>query len=119
MRFNVVENSLVDVLSNSPEWWTPTAGPKAVVRIAPGIRFFHGLGLRHQTVKLNDIPFDADLRIQIPDFSLIRLAMAKGGRPRQTFLYFPLFFLKSHKGLTSSFPRFCFANNLGWVMAKP
>jgi serine/threonine protein kinase len=46
---------------------------KAVVGIALGLRFAHGLGLLHGAVKASNILFDADRRIQIADFSLIRL----------------------------------------------
>jgi serine/threonine protein kinase len=43
------------------------------VGIALGLRFAHGLGLLHGTVKANNILFDARRRIQIADFSPIRL----------------------------------------------
>jgi serine/threonine protein kinase len=46
---------------------------KAVVGIALGLRFAHGLGLRHGAVKATNILFDADGRIQVADFSPIRL----------------------------------------------
>jgi serine/threonine protein kinase len=64
---------LATVLSNSPAWWTPTVKAKAVVGIALGLRFAHGLGLLHEVVKASNILFDADRRIQIADFSSIRL----------------------------------------------
>jgi serine/threonine protein kinase len=63
----------VDVLSNPPAWWTPTVKTKAVVGIAIGLRFAHSLGLLHGAVKASNILFDADRRIQIADFSPIRL----------------------------------------------
>jgi serine/threonine protein kinase len=43
------------------------------VGIALGLRFAHGLGLLHGAVKVSNILFDADRRIQIADFSPIRL----------------------------------------------
>jgi serine/threonine protein kinase len=46
---------------------------KAVVGIALGHRFAHGLGLLHRAVKASNILFDADRRIRMADFSLIRL----------------------------------------------
>jgi serine/threonine protein kinase len=46
---------------------------KAVVGIALRLRFAHGLGLLHEAVKASNILFDADRRIQIADFSPIRL----------------------------------------------
>jgi serine/threonine protein kinase len=46
---------------------------KAVVGIALGLRFAHGLVLLHGAVKGSNILFDADRRIQIADFSPIRL----------------------------------------------
>jgi serine/threonine protein kinase len=41
--------------------------------IALGLRFARGLGLLHPAVKGSNILFDADRRIQIADFSPIRL----------------------------------------------
>jgi hypothetical protein len=73
VRLYATEGSLADVLSNPPAWWTPTAKAKAVVGIALGLRFAHGLGLLHGAVKPSNILFDADRRIQIADFSPIRL----------------------------------------------
>jgi serine/threonine protein kinase len=67
------DGSLADILSIPPSWWTPTVQAKAVVGIALGIRFAHGLGLLHGAVKANNIHFDADRRNQIADFSSIRL----------------------------------------------
>jgi serine/threonine protein kinase len=46
---------------------------KAVVGIALGLRFAHGLELLHGAVKASNILFGADRRIQIADFSPIRL----------------------------------------------
>jgi serine/threonine protein kinase len=73
VRLYAIEGSLADVLPNSPVWWTPTVTAKAVVGIVLGLRFAHGLGLLHGAVKASTILFDADWRIQIADFSPIRL----------------------------------------------
>jgi serine/threonine protein kinase len=73
VRLYATEGSLADVLSNPPAWWTPTVKAKAVVGIALGLRFAHGLGLLHGAVKASNILCDADRRIQIADFSQILL----------------------------------------------
>jgi hypothetical protein len=65
--------TVADVSSNPPAWWTPTIKAKTVVGIALGLRFAHGLGVLHGAVKASNILFDADQRIQIADFSPIRL----------------------------------------------
>jgi serine/threonine protein kinase len=67
------ECSLADVLSNPPAWWTPTAKAKAIVGIALRLRFAHALGRLHGAVKPSNIFFHADRRIQIADFSPVRL----------------------------------------------
>jgi serine/threonine protein kinase len=67
------DGSLADILSNPPGSWTPTIKAKSVVGIALGLRFAHGLGLLHGAVNASNILFDADRRIQIADFSPIRL----------------------------------------------
>jgi serine/threonine protein kinase len=72
VRLYAAEGSLADVLLNPPGWWMPTAKAKAVVGIALGLRFAHGLGLLHGAVKASTILFDGDRRIQIADFSPIR-----------------------------------------------
>jgi serine/threonine protein kinase len=72
-RLHAAEPSLADVLSSPPAWWTPTAKAKAVVGIALALRFAHGLGLLHGAVKAENVFFDADRRVQIADFSPIRL----------------------------------------------
>jgi serine/threonine protein kinase len=73
VRLNAFEGFLADILLNPPEWWTPTVKAKAVVGIALGFRFVHGLGLLQGGLKASNILFDADRRIQIADFSPIRL----------------------------------------------
>jgi serine/threonine protein kinase len=72
-RLDATDGSLADVLSNRPAWRTPTVKAKAVVGMALGLRFAHSLGLLHGVVKASNILFDADRRIQIADFSPIRL----------------------------------------------
>jgi serine/threonine protein kinase len=61
------------VLSDSPAWWNSTAKAKAIAGIALGLRFAHGFGLLHGDLKASNVLFDADRRIQIADFSPIRL----------------------------------------------
>jgi hypothetical protein len=73
VRLHASGGSLADVLLNPPAWWTPTAKAKAVVGIALALQFAHGLGLLHGAVKADNVPLDADRRIQIADFSAIRL----------------------------------------------
>jgi hypothetical protein len=72
-RLCATKGSLADVLSSPPGWWTPIVKAKAVVGIALGLRFVHGPGLLHGTVKASNILFDANRLIQIADFSPIRL----------------------------------------------
>jgi serine/threonine protein kinase len=72
-RPDAAGGSLAEVLSDAPAWWTPTAKAKAIAGIAIGLRFAHGLGLLHGGLKASNVLFDADRRIQIADFSPIRL----------------------------------------------
>jgi serine/threonine protein kinase len=74
--------SLAEVLCDAPDWWTPTAKAKAIAGIALGLRFAHGLGLLHGGLEPSNVLFDADRRIQIADFSPIRLERAKWDRSR-------------------------------------
>jgi serine/threonine protein kinase len=74
VRLYASEDSLAGVLLNPPNWWTPTAKAKVIVGIALGLRFAHGHGFLHGAVKASNILFDANHRIQIADFSSIRLA---------------------------------------------
>jgi serine/threonine protein kinase len=62
--------SLAEILSVSPDWWTPTAKVKAVVGIVLGLRFAHSFGLIHGHLTANNIFFDGDHRVQITDFGL-------------------------------------------------
>jgi serine/threonine protein kinase len=72
-RLHASRGSLADVLANPPAWWTPTAKAKSAVGIALALRFAHGRGLLHGAVKVANVFFDADRRIQIADFSAMRL----------------------------------------------
>jgi serine/threonine protein kinase len=62
--------SLSEVVSTSPEWWTPTAKAKAVVGVVLGMRFAHSLGLIHGHLTGNNIIFNESGMIQICDFCL-------------------------------------------------
>jgi serine/threonine protein kinase len=73
VRLYATEGFLANVLSNPPAWWTLTVKAKAIVGIALGLLFGHDLGLLHGAVKASNILFDTDRRIQIVDFSPIRL----------------------------------------------
>jgi serine/threonine protein kinase len=73
VRLHATEGSLAAILSVPPAWWTPTAKAKVVAGIALCLRFAHGLGLLHGCLKASNVLFDAEHRIQIADFSPIRL----------------------------------------------
>jgi serine/threonine protein kinase len=73
VRLYAAEGTLAVVLSNPPGWWTPTAKAKAVVGIVLGLQLAHGFELLHGGVKASNILFDAELHIEIADFSPIRL----------------------------------------------
>jgi hypothetical protein len=62
--------SLSEVVSRSPEWWTPTAKAKAVVSLVLGLRFAHSLGLLHGHLTGNNVVFNEDGMIQITDFCM-------------------------------------------------
>jgi hypothetical protein len=72
-RLYAAGGSLAEVLSDAPPWWTPTAKAKAIAGIVLGLQFAHSLGLLHGRLKASNVLFDADRRIQIADFSPIRL----------------------------------------------
>jgi hypothetical protein len=65
--------SLSEVISVSPEWWTPTAQAKAIIGFVLGLRFAHSLGLPHGHLIVNDVLFREDGVIQITNFCLNRL----------------------------------------------
>jgi hypothetical protein len=62
--------SLSEVISRSPEWWTPTAKAKAVVSLVLGLRFAHSLGLLHGHLTGSNVVFKEDGMIQITDFCM-------------------------------------------------
>jgi hypothetical protein len=76
--------SLAEILLELPVWWTPTAKAKAIVGICLALRFSHGFGLLHGCLSTRTVIFDCDddcdsdseRRIQLADFSAIRVAHA-------------------------------------------
>jgi hypothetical protein len=60
--------SLSEVISTSPEWWTPTAKVKAIVGIVLSLRFAHSFGLLHGHLTGDNVVFDDERLIQICDF---------------------------------------------------
>jgi serine/threonine protein kinase len=60
--------SLSEVISASPEWWTPTAQVKAIVGIVLSMRFAHSFGLLHGHLTEDNVVFDDSGLIQICDF---------------------------------------------------
>jgi serine/threonine protein kinase len=66
--------SLSEVVSVSPEWWTPTAKAKAVAGLVLGLRFCHSFGLLHGHLTADNVYFNEDRVIQITDFCVNRLA---------------------------------------------
>jgi serine/threonine protein kinase len=63
-------HSLSEIVSTSPEWWTPTAKAKAVVSLVLGLRFSHSLGLLHGHLTGNNVYLKEDGMIQMTDFCL-------------------------------------------------
>jgi serine/threonine protein kinase len=59
---------LSEVISASPEWWTPTAKVKAIVGIVLGLRFAHSFGLLHGHLTGDNVVFNDEGLIQICDF---------------------------------------------------
>jgi serine/threonine protein kinase len=70
--------SLSEVVSVSPEWWTPTAQAKAIVGFVLGLRFGHSLGLLYGHLTVDNVLFNEDVVIQITDFCLSRLIKPEG-----------------------------------------
>jgi serine/threonine protein kinase len=68
IRMYCVGRSLSEVISNPPEWWTPTAKAKAIVAVVLGLRFAHSLGLFHGHLTGNNILFDDDGMVRPCDF---------------------------------------------------
>jgi serine/threonine protein kinase len=71
-------DSLSEVLSTSPEWWTPTAKAKAVVGIVLSMRFAHSFGLLHGHLTGDNVHFDEDGLIEICDFCVKSLSDVGG-----------------------------------------
>jgi serine/threonine protein kinase len=70
--------SLSEVISTSPEWWTPTAKAKPVVSLVLGLRFAHSLGPLNGHLTGNNILFNDDGMIQISDFCPNGLTRVEG-----------------------------------------
>jgi serine/threonine protein kinase len=68
VQFYAEGESLSEVISVNPVWWTSTAKAKAVAGIVLSLRFCHSLGLIHGHLNSKNIVFDVDHRIQITDF---------------------------------------------------
>jgi hypothetical protein len=60
--------SLSEVISRSPEWWTPTAKVKAIVGIVLSMRFAHSFGLLHGHLTGDNVIFKDEGLIEICDF---------------------------------------------------
>jgi hypothetical protein len=58
-------NSLAEVMSMNPLWWTTKA--KAIAGIVLSLRFAHSLGLIRAHLNSRHMAFDMDHRIQITD----------------------------------------------------
>jgi serine/threonine protein kinase len=70
-------NSLAEVISENPIWWTATAKAKAVAGIVLSLRFAHSLGLIHGHLNTTNICFDMDHRIQITNFCRMGLEVSE------------------------------------------
>jgi serine/threonine protein kinase len=77
-------HSLSEILSTSPNWWTPTAKAKAVVGLVLGLRFVHSLGLLHGHVTGNNVFLDEDGVIQITDFCTNSSSSLEGHQSAKT-----------------------------------
>jgi hypothetical protein len=73
VRLYYWSGSLSQIISVSPEWWTPTAQAKAIVGFVLGLRFGHGLGLLHGHLTVNNVLLNENGVIQITYFCLNRL----------------------------------------------
>jgi hypothetical protein len=63
-------NSLFEIISSSPEWWTPTAKAKTIVGLVMGLRFVHSFGLLHGNLMMNNIQLAEVGTIEITNFFL-------------------------------------------------
>jgi serine/threonine protein kinase len=70
-------NSLSEVISCNPVWWTPTVKAKAVVGVVLGLRYCHSLGLLHGNLNSKNIFFDSDYRIEMIGFLGIEFSKYK------------------------------------------
>jgi hypothetical protein len=68
------DGSLSEVISASPEWWTPTMKVKAIVGIVLGMRFAHSFGLLHGHLTGDNVIFNDERLIQICDFCVKSLS---------------------------------------------
>jgi serine/threonine protein kinase len=78
IRLYCWDDSLSEIISVSPKWWTPTAQAKAIVRLVFGLRFAHSLSLLHGHLTVNNVLFNEDGMIQITYFCLNRLMKPEG-----------------------------------------
>jgi serine/threonine protein kinase len=62
-----------EIISVSPELWTPTVQAKAIVGFVLGLRFAHSPGLLHGPLTVNNVLFEEDGVTQITYFYLNRL----------------------------------------------
>jgi serine/threonine protein kinase len=76
-------NSLSEVLSVNPVWWTLTGKAKVVAGLVLGLRFAHSLGLFHGCLTTNNILFDFDHCIHIVDFNPIQFEIATSENERE------------------------------------
>jgi serine/threonine protein kinase len=60
VEFYAEGNSLAEVLSVNPVWWTATVKAKAIAGIVLSLRFAHSLGLMHGHLNSNNIFFDSN-----------------------------------------------------------
>jgi serine/threonine protein kinase len=65
-----IGSSLSEVISTSPEWWTPTAKAKTIVGVVLSMRFAHSFGLLHGHLTGDNVLFADDGMVQISDFCL-------------------------------------------------
>jgi serine/threonine protein kinase len=70
--------SLSEVISASPEWWTPTTKVKTIVGIVLAMRFAHSFWLLHGDLTGANVVFDDEGLIQICDFCVQSLSEVGG-----------------------------------------
>jgi hypothetical protein len=70
-------NSLSEVISTNPEWWTATVKAKAVVGLVLGLRFLHSLGFLHGSLNSNNIIFDVNHHIEMADFGWLHQSVGE------------------------------------------